>query len=191
MIKIILLCILFGMSIQQDCWVERLESNAGRFIVDNKLMALYMFAKDPHPLAGSLSTCTGACLTVWPLYTVTTQTIPANCPQDFAALLGTIATGTAGVYQVTFNGYPLYYFYGDRAVDNVGGQGLNSFTNYWWVLSDTGVPVITFPTITPVLETLFSDDSDFLSWDSDSSSFSSSHEEDKHRHHRHESSSNW
>ena len=50
------------------------------------------------------------------------------------ALLGT-ASRTDGSSQVTYNGWPLYYFAADSAPGDINGQGVN---DVWWVVDPSG-----------------------------------------------------
>ena len=53
------------------------------------------------------------------------------------ALLGTAAHPEGGT-QVTYGGWPLYYFSGDSAPGDVNGQGQG---DVWYVIDATGAPV--------------------------------------------------
>ena len=52
------------------------------------------------------------------------------------ALLGTI-TRSDGTMQVTYNGWPLYYWAQDKAPGDTTGQGVNKV---WWVSTPTVTP---------------------------------------------------
>jgi predicted lipoprotein with Yx(FWY)xxD motif len=96
-----------------------------------KKLTVYMFAAD-H---GGTSACYGACAGAWP--PVTTTGAPKVEGGASAAKLGTI-TRTEGVKQVTYGGYPLYYYSPDTTETSISGQGINSFGALWWVLSPAG-----------------------------------------------------
>lgn len=96
-----------------------------------KKLTVYMFAAD-H---GGTSACYGACAGAWP--PVTTTGPPKAEGGASAAKLGTI-TRTEGVKQVTYGGYPLYYYSPDTTEASISGQGINSFGALWWVLSPAG-----------------------------------------------------
>ena len=51
-----------------------------------------------------------------------------------SALLGTTLRDD-GTTQVTYNGWPLYYFVGDAAAGDVAGQNVNEI---WFVLAPDG-----------------------------------------------------
>jgi predicted lipoprotein with Yx(FWY)xxD motif len=96
-----------------------------------KKLTVYMFAAD-H---GGTSACYGACAGAWPPLT-TTGALKAEGGAS-ASKLGTI-TRTEGVKQVTYGGYPLYYYSPDTSEADISGQGINSFGALWWVLSPAG-----------------------------------------------------
>jgi predicted lipoprotein with Yx(FWY)xxD motif len=84
-------------------------------------MTLYTYAKD----SAGTSACSGGCATAWPPLTV-----PAGqSPTAGSGVTGTLATLTRvdGTVQVTYNGWPLYYWQGDKAAGDVTGDGVNSF----------------------------------------------------------------
>ena len=73
--------------------------------------------------------------------TNTSGTTAADCSAEAMAgegvdstLLGTI-TRDDGTTQVTYNGWPLYYFAGDTAASDTAGQGLGGV---WFLVSPTG-----------------------------------------------------
>jgi len=102
-----------------------------------KKLTLYMFASD-H---GKVSTCYGACATVWPPLTTTGS--PKAQGGAEASKLGTIKR-TDGTTQVTYAGHPLYYYTPDTTEEDATGQGSTSFGALWWVISPSG-KVITRP----------------------------------------------
>jgi predicted lipoprotein with Yx(FWY)xxD motif len=93
-----------------------------------------MFASDTT----TSSSCSGPCLTYCPPLVDTTT--PKVTGTATAALLGTI-TRTDGAKQVTYGGYPLYFFKGDAAAGDTKGQGSNTFGAKWWVLDSKGKPI--------------------------------------------------
>ncbi len=84
-------------------------------------LSLYVYKPDT-PAAGATmakSTCTGGCLTAWPLfYAAPPVTAPAGLnASDF----GSIDRG-AGVMQSTYMGWPLYTYKDDKALGDVKGD---------------------------------------------------------------------
>lgn len=73
--------------------------------------------------------CDTGCVGNWPPLTGTVDAGDAD-----AAMLGTI-TRPDGTEQVTYNGYPLYYFTGDSAPGDATGQGLGGV---WFIAAPSG-----------------------------------------------------
>ena len=103
----------------------------GSFLVDDKGMTLYLFTKDTP----NTSNCYDKCATAWPPL-LTTGNPVAGSGAD-ASMLGT-TTRTDGTTQVTYNGWPLYYYEKDKAPGDVVGQDVG---NVWFVVSPAGEQV--------------------------------------------------
>ena len=94
------------------------DTGLGTGLVAANGMTLYMFMPD----AQGDPTCTADCAQAWPPLTVDDGAeVTAGDGVD-AALLGTATHPEAGT-QVTYNGWPLYYFSGDSAPGDTNGQG--------------------------------------------------------------------
>ena len=111
--------------------VEVSESSLGEILVDAEGLSLYLFTNDTP----GESTCYGNCAANWP---------PLIADGDFTGgeglnpdLLST-TTREDGSLQVTYNGWPLYYYVMDEAPGDVNGQGLSGV---WYVLSPAGEAV--------------------------------------------------
>jgi predicted lipoprotein with Yx(FWY)xxD motif len=78
------------------------------------------------------SACTDDCATTWLPVTVTG--VPTAGSGVNTAMLGVI-TGSDGNMQATYNGWPLYYYSGDRTIGAKSGQGLE---NSWFLVSAAG-----------------------------------------------------
>src|SRR5690606_32257017 len=99
--------------------------------VDQDGMAFYIFAPD----AQGPSTCYDDCATNWPPVTVdSADALPTAGEGLDSALFGTIERDD-GTFQVTYNGWPLYYYAGDMEAGTTSGQGLG---NNWYVLDPMG-----------------------------------------------------
>jgi predicted lipoprotein with Yx(FWY)xxD motif len=96
------------------------DPSFGAFLVDGQGMTLYLFTDDTP----GTSTCYDECATEWPPL-VTTGTAQAG-PGVNASKLGTTMR-TDGTTQVTYNGWPLYYFDEDEQAGDVNGQGVDNF----------------------------------------------------------------
>jgi predicted lipoprotein with Yx(FWY)xxD motif len=105
----------------------------GSFLVDDKGMTLYLFTKDTP----KTSNCYDKCATAWPPL-LTTDTAAAGEGVD-ASMLGT-TNRTDGTVQVTYNGWPLYYYEKDKAPGDAVGQDVGGV---WYVVSAAGEKVET------------------------------------------------
>jgi predicted lipoprotein with Yx(FWY)xxD motif len=105
----------------------------GSFLVDDKGMTLYLFTKDTP----NTSNCYEKCATAWPPL-ITTGDPVAGDGID-ASKLGT-TNRTDGSMQVTYGGWPLYYYEKDKAPGDVTGQDVGGV---WYVVSATGEQVTT------------------------------------------------
>jgi predicted lipoprotein with Yx(FWY)xxD motif len=103
----------------------------GSFLVDDKGMSLYLFTKDTP----NTSVCYDKCATAWP--PLLTTGAPAAGEGVDASMLGT-TTRTDGTLQVTYNGWPLYYYEKDKAAGDVTGQDVGGV---WYVVSAAGEKV--------------------------------------------------
>ena len=102
------------------------STDLGDILQDSGGRTLYLF----NPDAQGDSTCYDDCADAWPAFV---EEGSAGEGVD-ASLLGT-TTRTDGAVQVTYNGWPLYYFSGDSAPGDTNGQALN---DVWWVVDATG-----------------------------------------------------
>lgn len=94
-------------------------SNGTLVVAGSNSMTLYTFSKDTAN--SGTSACTGDCLTTWPPLTVPAGTTPTASGGATGAI-GTITRIDAnGALQVTYNGLPVYFFSGDKAVGDSNG----------------------------------------------------------------------
>ena len=100
-------------------------SSLGDILTDQDGNTLYLFTPDEQ----GPSVCNGGCAEAWPplLDAIAGDGIDAS-------LLGS-ATRDDGGDQVTYNGWPLYYFASDSAPGDTNGQGAN---DVWYVLDAAG-----------------------------------------------------
>jgi predicted lipoprotein with Yx(FWY)xxD motif len=103
------------------------DTSLGKVLTGDKGMTLYVFTPDN----GGDSTCYDKCATNWPAL------MGASATAGDGLTAGDFGTTTRkdGSAQVTFKGWPLYYFAGDKAAGDVGGQGLGG---KWFVVDATG-----------------------------------------------------
>jgi predicted lipoprotein with Yx(FWY)xxD motif len=117
--------------------IKVVDSKLGPIMVDEKGMSLYMFTPD----APNVSVCEGGCLTAWPPIMLKADETLANVKLEGGNLrrskLG-VAMRFDGSRQVTYNGWPLYYWIRDKVAGDVSGQWVG---NVWFVLNGEGTPV--------------------------------------------------
>lgn len=87
-------------------------------------MTLYIFLND-EPNSGE-SACYDQCEENWPVFSAEE---PLTLPEGIPGELGTIER-TDGTMQVTYNGWPLYYWVNDAAPGDVTGQNVG---DVWFV----------------------------------------------------------
>ena len=80
--------------------------------------------------------CTGTCAVAWPPLLIAAGAKPVGGPGTTASLLGTVKRPD-GKLQVTYKGFPLYTYSGDRTASDVKGQGLDG----WHALAPSGAVV--------------------------------------------------
>jgi len=117
------------------------DPKLGTFLVDDKGMSLYLFTKDTP----NTTVCYDKCATAWP--PLLTTGAPVGGDGVDATKLGTTKR-TDGSMQVTYNGWPLYYFEKDKNPGDVTGQNVGQV---WYVVSPAGdkVVVADASTVTP------------------------------------------
>ena len=108
----------------------------GTFLVDSSGRSLYLFTAD-SPGAGG-STCYEDCAEKWPPFVVDTE--PVTGEGVDASLLGTL-TRRDGEMQVTYNGWPLYYYQQDENAGDVEGQDVHGFGGEWYLITPAGEKV--------------------------------------------------
>lgn len=105
------------------------KGGVGSYLADAKGLTLYWFKKDTP----GKSACAGPCVERWPIYYREKVAAGEGTTEgDF----GTI-TREDGKKQTTFRGYPLYYWGGDKAKGDTGGQGMN---DVWFVIDPANFP---------------------------------------------------
>jgi predicted lipoprotein with Yx(FWY)xxD motif len=110
----------------------------GTYLTDDTGRALYMWDAD----RGGSSTCYDKCATAWPPLTVTGTASAGTGVQ--ASLIGS-TTRKDGTHQVTYGGWPLYYYAPDVKPGELSGQGDTGFGAVWWVVAPDGKPLPSAP----------------------------------------------
>ena len=102
------------------------DTSLGKVLTDNKGMTLYYFSKD----VGGTSACSGGCLDTWPVFTVDNLRLDTGLSaSDFGSI-----TTSAGKKQITYKGWPLYYYKSDLAAGEVKGENVGGV---WFVAKTT------------------------------------------------------
>mgnify|MGYP001272968534 FL=1 len=107
------------------------NSDLGPILVDGEGRTLYLTLEDGSEGAG----CDEACARYWPRFT--SEGLPEASTGVNADLLGLQDMGD-GTQQITYNGWPLYYFVHDRGPGVTRGQ---ASADLWYAVSPTGEPV--------------------------------------------------
>lgn len=112
---------------KQDASTLQLLENekVGKYLADSNGMALYYFKND----TSEKSNCSGECLKNWPPFTAEKFEVPSGFDKDD---FGTITREDTKEEQVTYKGYPLYYFANDKAKGDVNGQGVKEV---WYIVN--------------------------------------------------------
>jgi predicted lipoprotein with Yx(FWY)xxD motif len=84
---------------------------------------------------GGASRCYGACAAAWPVYFTKGQLRAGEGVRR--SLIGTTRRRD-GRRQLTYNGWPLYYYVGDRSPGQVLCQNVDEFGGTWLVVRPTG-----------------------------------------------------
>jgi predicted lipoprotein with Yx(FWY)xxD motif len=95
----------------------------GNYLTDGDGASLYYFTKD----SAGMSACSGDCLKAWPAFTASSFVVlSALDAADFGSI-----TRDNGTMQVTFKGYPMYYWVKDQKRGDITGQGVGKV---WYVV---------------------------------------------------------
>ena len=108
-----------------------LSTNAklGNYLVDGNGEALYWYTKD----SVGQSACTASCIKAWPAFTASSLVVPSALnAADFSTI-----TRDDGTKQVTYKGYPLYYWVNDKKRGDVTGQDVGKV---WYVIDPAKFP---------------------------------------------------
>jgi len=109
------------------------DSKYGRVLFDGRGYALYAFTRDRR---GGPSRCYGACAAAWPVYVGNAALRAGRGVKQ--SLLGTVRRRD-GRRQVTYNGWPLYYYVGERGRPRVIlCQNVDEFGGLWLVVRANG-----------------------------------------------------
>jgi predicted lipoprotein with Yx(FWY)xxD motif len=107
------------------------DTRFGRILFDGRGRALYAFTRDRR---GGPSTCYGACAAAWPVYYAGSTLRAGRGVRQ--RLIGTVRRRD-GRRQVTYNGWPLYY-YAHEGPGQVLCQNVREFGGLWLVVRPVG-----------------------------------------------------
>jgi predicted lipoprotein with Yx(FWY)xxD motif len=111
-------------------------SRLGPVLVTGRGMTLYMFVPDKRRRV----TCVAACAKIWPPLKLAAGAKVIAAGGVKARLLGS-DRDPAGGRVVTYHGWPLYGYLGDRKPGEAFGQALNANGGLWYVLSPAGAVI--------------------------------------------------
>jgi predicted lipoprotein with Yx(FWY)xxD motif len=103
----------------------------GTILVDSEGLTLYDFHKDK----GAKSSCYGACAAAWP--PLLTEGEPKAEAGAMAGKLGTTRRND-GTVQITYAGWPLYTYLGDKGPGEANGNDFSQFGAQWYALLPNG-----------------------------------------------------
>jgi predicted lipoprotein with Yx(FWY)xxD motif len=103
----------------------------GPILFDGRDRVLYGFTRDKR---GGKSTCYGACAVAWPVYFSKGRVKAMRGVKQ--SLIGTVRRRN-GRLQVTYNGWPLYY-YAHEGPREVKCQNVDEFGGLWLVMKPNG-----------------------------------------------------
>jgi len=108
------------------------KSRYGTILFDGKGRVLYAFT---HDRRGKPSRCYGPCAAAWPVYYKAGALRAGTGVKP--KLIGTVKRKN-GRPQLTYNGWPLYYYIGDTSPGAISCQNVSEFGGLWLVVSPTG-----------------------------------------------------
>ncbi len=105
------------------------STGLGTIVVDGKGLTAYYY--DSDTANSGMSTCSGACASLWPAITSASATPKV---EGVTGTVGTI-TGVNGDMQITIDGRPIYTYASDSTPGDTTGQG---FGGVWHVVAPNG-----------------------------------------------------
>lgn len=108
----------------------------GQYLVDGQGRALYVLevGEEQADATAAAGRCTDACLGEWPA--MFSRGTPGAGDGVDGGRLGTVERD--GGAQVTYAGWPLYYYAADRQPGQVSGQHVSDRWGKWYLLSPAG-----------------------------------------------------
>ena len=112
----------------------------GAYLADGDGRALYLFEADTQGRGDqeAVSTCYDACAEAWPPLIV--EAAPEAGDQIQANFVATTERND-GKTQVTYNGWPVYYYVKDQGPGQTTGHDIEDFGAEWYLLTAKGEKV--------------------------------------------------
>jgi len=111
----------------------------GEYLTDSEGRALYMFAKDKK----GQSTCYEDCAKVWPPFAASDEKIRA---EGVNKGLIDMVERKDGMFQITYNGMPLYYYIKDKGKPgSTKGHDVHDEFGTWYLVAPSGKKVAEQP----------------------------------------------
>lgn len=109
----------------------------GAYVADAEGRALYMFEADQQGEGEqqAVSNCYDACAEAWP--PLTSQGEPQAGEEIQADLMATTERRD-GSMQVTYGGWPLYYYVQDQGPGQTTGHDVEGFGGEWYLVNPSG-----------------------------------------------------
>ncbi len=105
------------------------SASVGRYLETSAGFTLYLLSSD---IQYKSSTCTGACVDYWPPYLFNGSISSLSVQSGINASALGVITRSDGSRQLTYDGWPLYRFSGDKAAGQVSGEGIAAFGGVWY-----------------------------------------------------------
>jgi len=112
----------------------------GAYVADVERRPLYMFTADTRGANGkpAESDCYDACTEAWP--PLLAEDVALVGQQLKKELVGAVERKD-GKTQITYGGWPLYYFVEDRGGKTAAGQDVFGFGGDWYLVSPDGTTI--------------------------------------------------
>ena len=111
----------------------------GTYVVDGSGRSVYVLQGTRG--ASGINRCSGPCLAAWPPLMIA-GTPGAASGLDQAQLR---AVSGFGGTQVSYSGWPLYYYHHDHAPGDTSGQGVRDAWGTWYLIRPSGEPIAPRP----------------------------------------------
>lgn len=108
------------------------SASVGRYLETSAGFTLYLLSSD---IQYKSSTCTGACVDYWPPYLFNGSISSLSVQSGINASALGVITRPDGSRQLTYDGWPLYRFSGDKAAGQVSGEGIAAFGGVWYAVT--------------------------------------------------------